>query len=167
MTCPNYFSLHLLAAARRGSCWPTWKLILLYAQLNGVVLQAGDVEEFPLALVTHTHTHLHTHTHTLTDTQTHTHTHTQTHAHTHTRTHTIFDKKRKEKVRNKVTELYYCCICRLHNGPLILFGLLSYSVQYCTNPIIALQCFEFSTIEHMVFTYLLCTQLAIQLQFLM
>ena len=113
------------------------------------------------------HTHTHTYTHTHTHLQTHTHTHTQTHAHTHTRTHTIFDKKRKEKVRNKVTELYYCCICRLHNGPLILFGLLSYSVQYCTNPIIALQCFEFSTIEHMVFTYLLCTQLAIQLQFLM
>ena len=47
-TCPNHASFRLSTVARRGSCGPTRKLILL-RPVVGLMLQVGEADKFPHA----------------------------------------------------------------------------------------------------------------------
>ena len=47
---PNYASFRLLTAARRGSCGPTKKLVLLRTQLLVLCFQVEDAQKFPQTL---------------------------------------------------------------------------------------------------------------------
>ena len=50
VTSPNHVSFHLLTVARRGSCGPTMKSILLRTKAFCFVFQIGHAQKFPQAL---------------------------------------------------------------------------------------------------------------------